>query len=73
MKSMDKKKVWLDTNILIDFLTQRDSFGENATKIFTLAEDREIDVYMSILSFVNTYYILKISKMLFNTFQVKIL
>lgn len=31
---MKNTHVWLDANILIDFLTQRSGFGEEATAIF---------------------------------------
>jgi predicted nucleic-acid-binding protein len=52
------KNVWIDANVLIDFLTQRDSFGANATTIFALGEEGKINIYLSVLSLVNTYYVL---------------
>ncbi len=50
---------WLDANILIDLLTQRADFGEDATTIFALAEQKKISVCLSVLSFVNTEYVLR--------------
>ncbi|TAE66712.1 MAG: PIN domain-containing protein [Bacteroidetes bacterium] len=50
---------WLDANILIDFLTQRGDFGEDATAIFALGEQRKIKLCLSVLSFVNTEYVLR--------------
>lgn len=50
---------WLDANILIDLLTQRDDFGEDATVIFALGEQRKIKLCLSVLSFVNAEYVLR--------------
>lgn len=50
---------WLDANILIDLLTQRAEFGEDATTIFALGEQKRIKICLSVLSFVNTEYVLR--------------
>ncbi len=53
------RKVFLDTNILIDLLADRQPFSKYAIAIFTLAEKMEIELYMSAISFANTHYLLK--------------
>lgn len=54
-----KHSVLLDTNVVLDFLTDREPFSENAAKIFSLSETRRIDAYISPLSFSDCYYILR--------------
>lgn len=51
--------VFVDTNIIIDFLTNRTPFGENASELFVLAEEKKIQINVCALSFSNIYYILK--------------
>lgn len=50
------KKIFVDTNILIDFLTQRKPFDIKAGVIFSLAEKGEISLGVSALSIANTHY-----------------
>lgn len=52
------KKVLLDTNIVIDLLAKREPFYQEAAKIFTLADRKVINLYVSALSFANVNYIL---------------
>lgn len=52
-------KVFLDTNILIDFLTNRPPFSSEALEIFALAEKNKITLYTSTHSIATTHYILK--------------
>jgi predicted nucleic acid-binding protein len=52
------KKVFLDTNIAIDLLTERVPFYNDAAKIFSLADNQAIELYCSALSIANIYYIL---------------
>lgn len=52
-------KVFLDTNILIDFLTNRPPFSSEALEIFALAEKNKIILYTSTHSIATTHYILK--------------
>jgi len=52
------KKVFLDTNIVIDLLTERAPFCNDAAKIFSLADNQAIELYCSALSIANIYYIL---------------
>jgi len=51
-------KVFLDTNILVDFLTDRGAFTKYATEIFLLGTEK-ISIYSSTHAFATTYYILK--------------
>lgn len=52
------KKVFLDTNVVIDFLAVRKEFVEDAAKIMTLAYEREIDVFASALTFSTASYVM---------------
>lgn len=52
-------KVFLDTNVVIDFLVHRDPFFGNAAIIFQMADDGLIDLFVSSLTFVNVAYILR--------------
>lgn len=52
------KKIFLDTNIIIDFLGERENFYEPAAKILTLADKKKIKILTSPTSITNTYYLL---------------
>ena len=52
------QKVFLDTNIIIDFLGERESFYEAIAKILTLADKKKIKVFTSPSSISNTCYLL---------------
>ena len=52
------KKLLVDTNIIIDLLAQREKFYEPAAKLFSLADQEKVELYVSSLSFANTHYIL---------------
>ncbi len=54
-------KVFLDTNILLDVLVERDNkeFTENATMILGLGSNRVLDLYMSVLSVTIIAYVLR--------------
>ena len=53
------KQVFIDTNVIIDFLANRSPFSEHAATLFQLAKDKRINIYVSAISFNNTYYILR--------------
>lgn len=53
------KKVFIDTNVIIDFLADREPFSEYAAKLFQLAQNNKIEIYIAAISINNTYYILK--------------
>jgi predicted nucleic acid-binding protein len=56
------KKLFIDTNIIIDLLAKRDPFYDEAAMLFTLADKQKIDLSVSALTFANTNYILLQSK-----------
>lgn len=56
------KKLFLDTNIMIDLLSERQPFYAEAARIFSLADKKEIELSVSALSFATTNYILLQSK-----------
>jgi len=51
-------KILVDTNIVIDLLSKREKFYEAASKLFTLADKKEVELAVSSLTFANTYYLL---------------
>ena len=53
------KNIFIDTNVIIDFLADRKPFSEYAAILFQLAEENKINVYVAAISFNNTYYILR--------------
>src|SRR5436190_14957657 len=57
MASMDK--IFLDTDVALDHLADRQPFAEYAHRLFALAETGELTACVSSLSFSNLYYILR--------------
>ena len=56
------KKLFIDTNIVIDLLAKREPFYDEAAILFTLADKQKIRLSVSALTFANTNYILLQSK-----------
>lgn len=52
-------KVFLDTNVVIDFYDQRREFYYPAAIIFDLAYRKKIDICVSVITFVNAFFILR--------------
>lgn len=52
-------KVFLDTNILVDFFAKRESFWQDAAQIFALAEKQKVEVFTSPLVLSNAFFVLK--------------
>lgn len=52
------QKLFLDTNIIIDFLGEREGFYEPAAKLMTLADQKKIQILISPTSVTTAYYIL---------------
>ncbi len=52
------QKVYLDTNVLLDFLGERKGFYLPMARLLTLADEKKIEVYVSAISMATTYYIL---------------
>ena len=51
-------RVFLDTNIILDLLLERDGFQDSAT-IFQMQEDGKIRLCVSFLTMVNVAYVYK--------------
>lgn len=51
-------KLFWDTNVMLDFLGERDPFYDAAAKIATLADKRELTIILSALSYATTSYFL---------------
>jgi len=52
------EKLLIDTNIVIDLLAKREGFYQDAQALFTLADQNNVNLFISSLTFANTYYIL---------------
>ncbi len=52
------KKIFIDTNIIIDLLIKRDGYIASA-KILALAKDNDVTLYSSVLTMANIAYILR--------------
>ena len=52
------QKIFLDTNVVIDFLGERKPFYESVAKILTLADNKKVKVFTSPTAISTTYYIL---------------
>ncbi|MEY3982507.1 MAG: hypothetical protein RL160_64 [Bacteroidota bacterium] len=50
---------FLDTNIVIDFLTDRSPFAQSAARLFDYAEKGKVKLYLTAVSYNNTYYIIR--------------
>ena len=53
------KKVFLDTNIIVDLISDRKPFSKYAIEIFQKAEKGEIQLFTSSHSMATTHYLLK--------------
>lgn len=51
-------KILVDTNIIIDLLTKREEFYVPASQLFTLSDNHSVSLFISSLTFANTYYLL---------------
>lgn len=52
-------KILIDTNVILDVLTNRKDFAEDAAKVFKLCEVKKITGYISALSIPNIVYIMR--------------
>lgn len=52
-------KVLLDTDVLLDVLAKRDPHYENASGIWSLAEQGQVQGCVSAISFNNIYYVIR--------------
>ena len=51
-------RLLVDTNIVLDLLAERKEFLIEAQELFTLSDKKKLKLYVSSLTFANTYYIL---------------
>ena len=49
----------MDTNIVIDFLANRQPFAMDAAKLFDLAVNGKVRIFIAAISYNNIYYILR--------------
>lgn len=52
------RKLFVDTNIVIDLLSRREPFFEEAAMLFSLADRKQIELAVSSLTIANTSYAL---------------
>ncbi|MDB4904246.1 MAG: hypothetical protein JWQ63_3527 [Mucilaginibacter sp.] len=65
------KHIFMDINVVIDFLANRQPFSLDGARLFDLAVDGKIIIYISAVSYNNIYYILRQS--LTNNATIKLL
>jgi len=51
--------ILLDTDVILDFLFDREPFSENASKVLSLCESKEITGYITPVILSNVYYLLR--------------
>ncbi len=56
------KAIFLDTNVLIDFLADRKPFSRDAARLFDYSLKKMLTIYVSAVSFNNIYYIIRQSR-----------
>ena len=54
-----KKRIFVDTNILLDVLLEREGFYYDALKIWAAAEEGKVDAYIAAISVNNVHYVVK--------------
>ena len=52
-------EVFLDTNVIIDYLTSREPFSLSALRLFSLSENNKIRLNISAISYTIVYYVLR--------------
>ena len=52
------KRIFVDTNIILDLLERREQFFQEAQELFTLADKNEIKLYVSALTIANVHFLL---------------
>ncbi|WP_295792849.1 PIN domain-containing protein [Mucilaginibacter sp.] len=53
------KRIFMDTNVVIDFLANRQPFALDSAKLFDIALDGKAKIFISAVSYNNIYYILR--------------
>lgn len=52
-------KVFIDTDVILDFLIAREPFAMDAARLFSLSEKKQISICTTGLVFSNAYYVLR--------------
>lgn len=52
-------RILIDTDVILDFFFDRKPFSENASKIFSLCESKEVKGYVTPVIISNVYYLLR--------------
>ena len=52
------ERLLVDTNIVIDLLARREEFFREAQELFTLADNKKVELIVSALTFANTHYLI---------------
>ncbi len=52
-------RVLIDTNVVLDFLQEREPFAENAAKLFERVDTGEIEGFIAATTITNIYYIVR--------------
>jgi len=55
-------RVLIDTNVVLDFLLDRDPFGENAAKLFEKIDVGEVEGLIAATTVTNIYYIVRLKQ-----------
>ena len=53
------KKIFVDTNIIVDLIAERKPFSKYAIEIFSKAEEKKIKLFTSSHSITTIHYLLK--------------
>ena len=53
------KRIFLDTNIIVDLIADRKPFSKYAIQLFQKAEQNEVELFTSSHSIATTHYLLK--------------
>lgn len=51
--------LFLDTNVVLDFLIGREPFSQDAAQLFVAAEEQRVRLYVSAISYNNLYYLMR--------------
>ena len=52
------RNIFADTNVIIDFIGNRESFSNAATELFDLYAENKKKIFVSAISYTNVYYLL---------------
>ena len=52
-------KVFVDTNIILDWLAQREPYFKFAKELFKKGENKDLEIWTSTMSFISTEYIMR--------------